>query len=152
MNLYSITPSDKLWETFIDMCFEYFQESWPQKVGSKTSKEFKTKYAQDLQEKLAQGNRGLFLFQSNGATTGFGNVYFDAQKLYVAEFYISTKYRNKKLATSFFELLKQWGKAKGTTTVYVEVNKNLKQANAFWEKQNLLLDDSGERNVYYGRL
>ncbi|MBT7088352.1 GNAT family N-acetyltransferase, partial [bacterium] len=145
----------KQWQTFLNLTFEYIKESWPSEIKNDPDK-FKKEYEVSLKKRIADGGRGLFLFLFKDTVVGLGNVYLEkAPKgltLNIAEFYIKPEARKQKLATKFFDLLKAWGKKNKAEFVYVEVDKDLKLANAFWSRQNLELTDKCDRNLYWVEL
>jgi hypothetical protein len=156
LNLQSVSVENpKLWQEFLDLSMEYIKANWPDEISTSLI-DFKKKYEADLLKRLTEGGRGLFLFKSDVKTVGLGNVYIESTPkgvvVNIAEFYIKPEFRKQKLGSQFFNLLQKWGFENKARFVYVEVDKDLELANAFWAKQNLKLDDTGKRNLFWNSL
>lgn len=142
--LFPVGPTSARWHEFVARTLAYLDESWPGHGLDAAALDG------ELRERLAQGGRGLFLFDVGGATAGLANVYVDGDVLYVAELFIEPAERRRGLGRALLALVIDWGRRHGCRQLRVEVDRDLPRANAFWSRQSLALDDRGARNLYVG--
>lgn len=152
----SIQPDTGDWPLFLDMCYKYMSENWPDRTQELSEPVFKSHYDQSLRNRLEQGGRGLFLYYQKHAPIGFSNVYISMEgrgkTLNVAELYVDPLYRKQGCASQMVEHVIEWGREQVAIHLKIEVDKNLPNSNRFWSKFGFDLDSSGLRNVYFSKI
>ncbi len=139
-----VHPSDKNWNKYVDMCFEYLNESWPKDFPNKdTIKDYET----ELKDRYLQKDRYFLFLKKCDKIVGLANLYFHNGSLFVAEYYIIPDKRRQKSGYESFVNIIKWAKGKAKD-IQIEVDKDLKKANKFWQSFNSTLDDSGPRNIF----
>ena len=139
-----VYPDDKNWDKYLEMCFEYLNESWP-KVFS--DKRIMKDYEKQLKDRFFQKNRCFLFLKKRNKTIGLANLYFHEDSLFVAEYYIVPDERRQKTGYKSFLNIIRWAKNKAKN-IKIEVDKDLENANNFWLSFNCTLDNLGKRNIY----
>jgi GNAT superfamily N-acetyltransferase len=119
---------------------------------------FLASYEKELEFRVRQGGRGLFFLSQERTRVGIANVYIahgnraylsrPVVALYVAELYVIEERQRQGLGKCFLDLLIQWGLDHGASALVVEVDKDLRQANLFWNSLGFRCLAPGERNAY----
>jgi len=150
LKLISISPNHPDWNEYLRMSSDYVLKYWPKAQGTMSQREFEEDYGSQLKQRFAEGGRGLFFLAKNCEKIGLSNAYIEGKSLYIAEFYIREEFRRTGYGKEMVQLLIEWGKENQTNHLYVEVDKDFEGANRFWSSfHDLMLDDSGDRNVYH---
>ncbi len=139
-----VYPDDKNWDKYLEMCFEYLNESWPKVFLDKSTMK---DYEMQLKERFFQKNRYFLFLKKRNKTVGLANLYFHVDSLFIAEYYIVPDERRQKAGYKSFLNILRWAKDKAKN-IKIEVEKDLENANNFWKSFNVILDNSGKRNVY----
>lgn len=141
-------------ELFCDFLSEEEIES-----ETKTNREqLKIESERTLHERLCDSNRQIFLFEKGRSIVGFAEVLLE-EKCFPDEdlpemcvkilaFYIKPQERGQKLGTSFFKLIRDWGRDQKASLVEVDVPSHPLGANEFLLHQGLELVGAGVRNGY----
>lgn len=148
--MHVVTPKHEYWQTYLNLCYFYFCENWPNELVGKQKESFLLDYEQLLNKRFEVGKRFFSLHQEEKEIFGFANSYISSDDSFnIAEFYIQPEFRRmgngKKM---FFELL-ELARAGKVKKIIIEVDKDLIGANTFWESLGLSLDNQGNRNVYH---
>jgi GNAT superfamily N-acetyltransferase len=153
VQIVEVKPQTSAWHQFLQLTHIYLRENWPESIEA-DSAVFLPQHASELEERIKQGGRGLFLLQASDKNIGIANVYLDAdhRRLNVAEFYIIPSERMQGLGRSFLAGLLTWGAQHGVREIRLEADKGQAAANSFWLRMPLRLDSSSNRNVYHGDL
>jgi len=111
-----------------------------------------------LHERLVDSNREFFLFEKGHGFVGFSEVLLE-EKCFpdedlpelcvkVISFYIDPSNRGEKLGSTFFQLLRHWGRDQKAALIEMEVPAHPIGANEFLLHQGLELVGTGARNCY----
>jgi GNAT superfamily N-acetyltransferase len=141
--LLAVDPTGPLWDEYVERMLGYLDESWPTLGLSRSSLD------SDLRVRWNEGGRGLFFLGHRGARPGIANVYITDRSLHIAEFSIASSARRAGLGRILLDWLIDWGRRQGCERLVVEVDRDLAGANAFWSRQRLTLDASGERHLFF---
>jgi GNAT superfamily N-acetyltransferase len=147
-----VVKNSSEWDIYLNLTYNYFSESWPNIIKGKSKELFKQEYAEKLDRRLKENERGLFLYAIEQEIFGLSNVYMTRNQittLHIAEFYIIPEYRKRGFAVQMKDQIVQWGKIRGASQLKIEVDKDLRGANNFWSHFGFSLDPSGDRNIYY---
>ncbi|CDG21799.1 Acetyltransferase, gnat family [Xenorhabdus poinarii G6] len=131
--LKQVTPQSPLWNAFLHLYGEYFQRHWPNVFGNQSEDAIAKAQHVALEQRLQQGDRGLFLLLNADQLAGLANVYLEREEaitLNIAEFYIRDEYQHQKLGYGLWHAMLQWGRNQGATHVHLETDVG-KVANLF---------------------
>lgn len=147
-NIDPVVPGSHLWKLYVDMSISHILSMWP---------DFSSQDYESLLKKRYVPNRRLYaFFRSSEEIVGLVNAYLETKEglltLFIAEFMIVESYRRQGLGSCFFEQLKNFGKNNHAQRIELEVDKRLSISNAFWQKQDLILDSLQARNRYFNFL
>jgi len=140
----SIYPDDKNWQSYLNMCYYYLYESWPKAFPDKSTI---NDYDIELKKRFAKGSRYFFFLKKYEQIIGLANLYLHKGKLFLAEFYIIPSERRQKNGYYSFLNIIKWAKNK-TGMIYVEVDKDLINANMFWKSFDSTSIELEKRNLY----
>ncbi|MDC9588388.1 GNAT family N-acetyltransferase [Xenorhabdus sp. XENO-10] len=152
LELKQVTPQSPLWNSFLHLYGEYFQRHWPEVFGDQSEETIAKENHAVLEQRIQQGDRGLFLLLNAGQLAGLANVYLEREEkvtLNVAEFYIRDEYQRQKLGYGLWHAMLQWGRHHGATHVHLETDIG-KNANCFWQFHELSSHQVDGRIHYNG--
>ncbi|CDL79656.1 GNAT family N-acetyltransferase [Xenorhabdus cabanillasii] len=157
LELKQVTPQSPLWNSFLHLYGEYFQRYWPDVFGDLSEEAMAKENHTALEQRILQGDRGLFLLLNAGQLAGLANVYLEREEfgqeekvtLNIAEFYIRDEYQRQKLGHGLWHAMLQWGRRHGATQVHLETDVG-KSANFFWQSHGLSSHQVDERVHYHG--
>ncbi len=149
-----VNPADSIrMGKFVSMSVDYIRQHWPRAFGNKNTAQARHDYHLELLDRIKEGPRGLFLIDSTtqrnfAEPVALAHAYVSDDTLYIAEFYVSERYRRQGLARMMLNHIKNWSLQYDVQTIQIEVDKELPLANHFWGSFNFQLDSTGERNIY----
>ncbi|MBD2816114.1 GNAT family N-acetyltransferase [Xenorhabdus sp. Flor] len=157
LELKQVTPQSPLWDSFLHLYGEYFQRYWPDVFGDLSEEAMAKENHIALEQRILQGDRGLFLLLNAGQLAGLANVYLEREEfgqkekvtLDIAEFYIRDEYQRQNLGHGLWHAMLQWGRHHGATQVHLETDVG-KSANFFWQSHGLSSHQVDERVHYHG--
>ena len=124
----------------------------------KSSDEIRTESERMLHERLCDSNREIFLFEKGRAIVGFAEVCLEEECfpdedlpetcVKVLSFYIVPQARRQKLGTTFFKLIRAWGRDRKAALIEIEIPSYPIAVNQFFAGQGLELVGVGARNCY----
>ncbi|MDR0217464.1 MAG: GNAT family N-acetyltransferase [Enterobacteriaceae bacterium] len=154
LELKQVTPQSPLWNSFLHLYGEYFQRHWPEVFGGQPEESIAKENHIILEQRILQGDRGLFLLLNGEKSAGLANVYLEREEkvtLNIAEFYIKDEYQRRKLGYGLWHAMLQWGRRHGATRVHLETDIG-KNANFFWQSHGLSSYQVEERIHYDGSI
>ncbi|PHM70201.1 GNAT family N-acetyltransferase [Xenorhabdus kozodoii] len=154
LELKQVTPQSPLWNAFLHLYGEYFQRHWPDVFTDQSEEAIAKENHATLEQRIQQGDRGLFLLLNAGQLAGLANVYLEREEkvtLNIAEFYIRDEYQRQKLGYGLWHAMLQWGRRHGATSVHLETDAG-KNANFFWQSHGLSSHQVEERMHYNGSI
>lgn len=146
-----ISKNHPKFNNFVDLSVEYINKYWPHVFKNMSLKESQIKYATELEYRLNQGSRGLFLARRDAEYIGIANAYCEKEILYVAEFYIKEEYRRQGIGRQLLAEVKNWGIKNNANKLHIEVDRDLELANNYWKSFGFDLSIA-ERNIYTASL
>ncbi|MDX7991415.1 GNAT family N-acetyltransferase [Xenorhabdus littoralis] len=158
LELKQVTPQSPLWNSFLHLYGEYFQRHWPEVFGEQSEEVIAKEHHAELEQRIQQGGRGLFLLLNAGQLAGLANVYLEQKEratervtLNIAEFYIRDEYQRQKLGDGLWYAMLQWGRRHGATHIHLETDTG-KNANFFWQSHGLASYQVDDRIHYSGTI
>lgn len=139
LELKSVAPETPYWDEFIALYVEYFQRHWPTAFPDASSEEIASESTLQLQRRLDEGDRGLFLLLLEQQPVGFANVWLNREQkvtLNIAEFYIRDEQQQRGLGKALWHAMLQWGRLHGSTQLELETDTQ-QPANSFWQSLGL---------------
>jgi len=151
-----IFQNSQEWNLFLEISYEYISECFSNRTLNKTKNEFIIDYSRQLSNRLMsiKEPRGLFLYYNSDQVVGLSNVFvstnnIDTKSLYIAEFYVTPKNRDKGVGSQMIRHVIGWGKEKDSTKLGTRVEtKNInsfkyleKAVNAEIKRQSEILEN-----------
>ncbi len=158
MRLLPLKDHKKAIENCVEMLCGFLVEQEVE-LGKKENQEaVLSKARRELEERLVDSSREVFLFESGHSIVGFAEVFLEEEcfpdedlpetTVKILSFYIVPQARRKKLGSTFFKLIRDWGRDKKAALVEIEVPGYPIAVNQFLEKQGLELVGAGASNCY----
>jgi GNAT superfamily N-acetyltransferase len=159
MRLVSVKENPLQQQICKEMIADYLMEMEVERGETKSRKALISQAEQYLHGLLIDNSRNLFLFEKGKSIVGFAEVYLEEECfpdedlpeecVKLVSLYIAPAERRKKLGTSFFKLVREWGRDQQAALIEIEVPVYLIGANQFLAYQGLeLVGSSGKSNCY----
>jgi GNAT superfamily N-acetyltransferase len=142
----------------LEMLSDFVIESCVENGEKRSRQDVKTECERMLHERLVDSTSEFFLFEKGRTVIGFAEVCLKEECfpdedlpemcVKVLSFYIVPQARRQKLGTSFFKLIRAWGRDKKAALLEVEVPTFPIAVNQFISHQGLELVGAGKKNCY----